>query len=457
MSNEITKSVLKKANEKLNNINAAKPILDDVGVSAFFVLKKLITEAYNFYDEKKDGWFYLAIKHIVDATGYCDKTIRNNIKKLEQKGYIQVDYNNGNISYYKIIKLSAVTCYRATPTDVTAPSHTASFNINNTYLTINKRFSPQGGSNEKTKTQNLNTKQPNKEKLPNLGHTGAFAPNGGKNMRHTKAGYTRNDLRANSGEAATGKISHAPAQGLGLTDKYTREEIRFAKRWFIYASDKWLTVRRKGWEKCSVLWLKCISKVTRGKDALCTFERLVELLEWAKTDSFYSKNIRDLSRLDKKWEKGNYFMLDKLSDDYDEAHKQTSQKQEKPFDIHNELTSLVRHTLAEKYDVREEYFDDMSKRFENELVSILDTLEYYNNQQSPENKQNWLYGPLCADKFKEVVQLWNEYGNGMMPDFSRYGNWERFWQKVAKWQKNELSKGKPGPWVIDNLKNYMGK
>lgn len=457
------KQQLTEAVNLFHSLESYKQLLDDLGVSATFVLKKLIIEAANFYNEKKDGWFYLAIKHIVKDTGYCDKTVRKGIKTLERKGYIQVEYNNGNKSYYKILKLGAVTSYRASAVHPTALSGTASFNIKQD--NINNKQDNSSGANGCDKKQNLNTELPNKEKLPNSGHTGAFAPNGGKNMRRTKTGYTRSDLRANSGRAATGEISPAPARKQNPFDKYTQEEIEFARSWWDYQRvdfrGYWINSK---WKIEGPKWIEGMRIITQGtatKKPLCTFSELIAALTWVKNDKtcFYHDKCRSLAALPtKRWDRkgDNYLMIVKILEKYRE--RQQPKQQEKPFDIHNELTSLVRHTLAEKYDVREEYFDEMCTEFEKRLADIWDWLDKLNNKQPSNNKQNWLYGPKCAEKFVEVVRLWNEYGNGIEPVSGvRYAPWGRFWERVKVWQETELQNNDFGIWTITNLAHYMGK
>lgn len=495
MSHETAAQITRKKYMK-KGIFLNRAMYDQYGLPVTAVFEKLLFEAEikTKRHQDIDGWFDAPVNEICRYVRLSKKWVINAINTLENEGFIRTKREKFKNTYYYIIpekwdnypatnkqKTSGVESSLASGVE-SSPSSGVFCSDNENFghqclpdiseeeknplinipfnIPLNTHTPPPAGEVTQLEEFKIKDKQPN-EKQANQPNGGSAAK-GKKVKRTTHPGQIKISNSANSGRAATGEILPAPARKNDPLDKYTQEEIEFAHDFYCYAKMEFephFRQESKKWKNCRVKWLEGVRKVTRGKNAIITFEELKRAVNYVRNNkkTYFHNNFRTLASLPTKtWGADKDLMILAMLSECNE--RQQPKQQEKPFDIHNELTILIRHTLAEKYDIRKEYFDRMCTEFEKRLANIWDWLDKLNSKQPSNNKQNWLYGPKCAEKFAEVVRLWNEYGNGIEPVSGvRYAPWGKFWERVKVWQETELQKNEFGIWTITNLANYMGK
>ena len=451
--------ILNQALNIFRSLNKCKPILDDVGVCATFVLKKLVKEAAQFKSWENDGWFYLSTTYICNEVGYAKTTVRRALKLLVERKYIQMEVSERCVPHFKIL---------VSDTDPTAPDtaqacagHGAVFwGRIIIYIKQIQLYNKQEvvGSNP---TTHINGEIKKQNSANNENHEMSHRPQSGKgggSMRRSIPGQYKVNENPSGRKTAKRKYN--------LLDDYTQEEIEFVHSWYRYVKTEFEPYfRRDRFKDLAKSWLNGIRAVYAIPRPFCSFEELKNALEWVKTDKtcFYHKNVRSLANIAKKtWNSKNgdpELMLKKLLQEYSEHEKgetRVPQKPNGPIDVKVEIPDMVKNTLSEVYDPDEDYFRQMCRVVSERVAVIWDTLDKRNLYQKPTDRQDWIRSPKCLEKLADIIRLWNKYGGGEVPVYGiTNGSWSAFWRKVDFWRENELTQGKPGIWVMDKLQNYF--
>lgn len=455
-----------------HSVPVNKPMLDAYGLCPTLVYHKLLLESIQNFQEENGGWFYLKMVHICNASGFGRTKVWQALNILKENGLIEVKSENGKINFFRVNPFTKRTGPRSQSEQVLGGTSLYIKQIQN--IITNTASTPPAGAwvdnggkknSKNTKTEQTQTaqsrsfapvggcaKKSKRTSIPGA-QSAELRSSRGKPMRKTRPGQTRKDLLPTPRECQDLLPAPPPVPADALA-KYSEEELEFAHSWYRYIKGKFTAYKSKKWKDLRIGWLKCLHKVTNGKNALCSLEELIVLLEWAKTDDFYSKNIRSLASLDKKWGPDKLPMIACLQESYEKAHAKSERKNmNEPLDVQDEIPGIVERTLLESYDGHEEYFDDLCHRLSETIASVWELLDTRNQQQSPADKQTWLYNKLFFEKCADIVRIWIAHSAGkdpilMDPD---YGRWAKFRQRIERWKQNIAVQGVPGPWIIQKI------
>lgn len=212
------------------------------------------------------------------------------------------------------------------------------------------------------------------------------------------------------------QVSLAQSNGLNLSDKFTREEIRYAKSYFVYVKDKFPNAtRRYEWTNCAPEWCAMLKRITRGRKATYTFEEVTGALEWAKTSRFYHDKFRSLSRLTKIW-KDDVRAIDHLMEAYKEAKGEIVRANA------DSIKDTVERALM-AVDCPKNDFDTELENITDSLAQVQEWLDTCNAELPAGVRNYWYQSVEFLQKCEEFTRVRFEFDD-----------WDDFIDAAIRWQ-----------------------
>lgn len=490
-----------------------------LGLGTTLVYEKLTSLYQFLADKNKteDGWFYCKLDVISAYTGLSIHWVRCAIQTLKQNGFIETQRRNpakptlyrisaknpNEISSASELQTSSaselqtrvqVSCRRQRPEEpkistkngqdsgplinkvnkqyLNKPSIPAKrdmdgYNFENQNTNSGNKISPnyskcRSTTNEKTTQYDNLDNSPNEQ--PNSKSNGSCTPSEGKSMRKTLPGQTIKNLQAQNKNS---KDLSAPRH-LSYLDGYTQKEIEFVRDWWMHLREYKETApyfKNRKWKNDAPKFLRAVKQMTTGKDAYCDLDEFIAAMLWLRTtDNNYAKNYilpntHSLVALQKKkWGEDKYPLPQVIVQQYRkrDLHKQIQSKPKiEPLDIDAEIPNIVSNTLNSHFEGNEENLKRSQNLCTNWLVQIWEALNTANDNAMASNKQAWINSQLFLDKAKQLVEWWCAYvGTDYFCGMTYNDPQTVFRNAIEKWQSEKLN-SKLGPWVFDDLENYI--
>lgn len=394
-----------------------------LGVSTAFVFNEILSlHEWNCKKRKKemednDYFFPVTVNWLKENTPYDDRTIRRAIHELVSQNIVLLKHIAGNNCAYRLVPREEWSIWGGTPDDIqsgqndrTSPVKVAeqSGQSGRTPLTkwpdygmpkiedskhlssgrngpysnilkyteINTETLLEGGSRPPMESEEFADKSQIEDKIPN---------NENEDIQPKKP-----------------KRVSVPGQIKRKTTAQTESrEMIYAKKYHDYICQTFPS-KVLNWNKQGQKWAKGLERVTRGKDAVASFEEVTAALDWlianVRSDKSYQihrDTIRSLARLDKPWMDGTTTAIQSLlklynSRSQNNGHwKSCVEKTSTGLILPTEtnIKKVVRWTMKE-LGIKENFSDELKTQTDN-LVSLLEWVNSITSGLPKENRDYW--------------------------------------------------------------------